>query len=548
MPSFPRGTLLRGTFLAGLLAGLLGLTSASDLAAQRRPGGGGRRAQVTVLKVGTVHPVSGPAIENGVIVIRGSRIVAVGSADEIEVPEGANVIEHLEAHAYPGLVDPLSAAFADPEAVSAGRTDAGTPVADALDPFEERSRELAARGITTAYVSNRSDSPWRGLGALIRPGSDGFRDFPEKTEVAVQMRISAGGGRAHPLQRLQALENVGNEFEQLEAYEKAFEKAEEELKKYEEDFGKYLEWHRARKKDDGDAAKEEDKKDGEQASGEGEAKPEGETPEARPEGGRRGRGRRPPGEGGGGGTPPAGGGEGGRPEGGAQDPQRAGGGGRGGEGAATGGDAKAKGEEKAPERPKYPKTPDRDPSKDALIKVRDGDLALFIEAQQTDEVERALALLGEHGIGRAAIEIATGAHRAAPALRDAGIPVIVLDAAPAGENENVDRDGQDRSVAGVMAKAGVPVAFGSGSVARARHLPSIAAEAVAYGMDEDAAVRAITLTPAEILGVADRVGSLEAGKLADIVLTSAPILHSDARILSVLASGRPVGGSDSEDR
>ena len=53
----------------------------------------------------------------------------------------------------------------------------------------------------------------------------------------------------------------------------------------------------------------------------------------------------------------------------------------------------------------------------------------------------------------------------------------------------------------------------------------------------DVAVRAITLTPAELLGVADRVGSIEPRKLADLVITSAPLGSSDARVLRVLSSG-----------
>ena len=83
----------------------------------------------------------------------------------------------------------------------------------------------------------------------------------------------------------------------------------------------------------------------------------------------------------------------------------------------------------------------------------------------------------------------------------------------------------------------VSIAIASGSVQRARHLPLLAAHAVGEGVDEATALRAITLTPAEILGVSRDVGSLEAGKLADVVVFSAPIFSSDARVLRVLSAG-----------
>jgi imidazolonepropionase-like amidohydrolase len=64
--------------------------------------------------------------------------------------------------------------------------------------------------------------------------------------------------------------------------------------------------------------------------------------------------------------------------------------------------------------------------------------------------------------------------------------------------------------------------------------------AVANGMDKDIALRAITLTPAEILGVADRIGSLEAGKDADIVILSGHPLDTFTQVEMVLIEGKTV--------
>ena len=84
----------------------------------------------------------------------------------------------------------------------------------------------------------------------------------------------------------------------------------------------------------------------------------------------------------------------------------------------------------------------------------------------------------------------------------------------------------------------MPVAIASGSLSNARNLTMMAAYACGKGLSVDDAVRALTLTPAEILGVADKVGSLEKNKWADLLITSGPLLDSDTRILRVLSRGK----------
>ena len=65
----------------------------------------------------------------------------------------------------------------------------------------------------------------------------------------------------------------------------------------------------------------------------------------------------------------------------------------------------------------------------------------------------------------------------------------------------------------------------------------MAATAVGNGLDASAALRAITLTPAEILGVQKDVGSLQQGKLADLLICDRPLLQSDCRVLAVWSAG-----------
>ena len=117
-----------------------------------------------------------------------------------------------------------------------------------------------------------------------------------------------------------------------------------------------------------------------------------------------------------------------------------------------------------------------------------------------------------------------------------GIPVVIANILP-GTTPEAYGDGDGGELSAQLSSSGVAVAIASGTVSNARHLPLLAAYAVGRGLDPDTALRAITLTPAEILGVSREVGSLEPGKLADIAVFSAPIFASDARVLRVLSAG-----------
>jgi imidazolonepropionase-like amidohydrolase len=98
--------------------------------------------------------------------------------------------------------------------------------------------------------------------------------------------------------------------------------------------------------------------------------------------------------------------------------------------------------------------------------------------------------------------------------------------------------------AGILANAGVKVALASGVQPESIDLLTAATFAVRHGMPRDEALKAITLTPAEILGVAERVGSLEKGKDADILILSGEPLAATSRIERVILSGKTVYQAD----
>lgn len=160
---------------------------------------------------------------------------------------------------------------------------------------------------------------------------------------------------------------------------------------------------------------------------------------------------------------------------------------------------------------------------EALQPVLDGTLPLLVDADKASDIEAAMALAAEFRL-RLVLRGAAEAWMVADRLAAAKIPVLT------GAMNNIPESfstlGQRQENAGILSRAGVRVALignaggGDEEAFNVRNVRFEAGNAVAYGMDWNAALRAITLTPAETFGVADRVGSLTPGKLADVVIWS----------------------------
>ncbi|MEP6730023.1 MAG: amidohydrolase family protein [bacterium] len=160
---------------------------------------------------------------------------------------------------------------------------------------------------------------------------------------------------------------------------------------------------------------------------------------------------------------------------------------------------------------------------EALLPVLDGKLPLIINADKASDIEAAMKLANEFKL-KLIIGGGAEAWEVAPKLASAKVPVLT------GAMNNIPASfaelGQRQENAGLLAQAGVAVALignaggGDEDAFNVRNVRYEAGNAVSYGMEYNAALRAITLTPAEIFGVADRVGSLQAGKLADLVIWS----------------------------
>jgi imidazolonepropionase-like amidohydrolase len=89
-------------------------------------------------------------------------------------------------------------------------------------------------------------------------------------------------------------------------------------------------------------------------------------------------------------------------------------------------------------------------------------------------------------------------------------------------------------------EAGVRFCIRSGGTMNTRNLPYEAAMAVSYGLPPEEGLKAVTLYPAQILGVADQLGSIETGKRANLVLTNGDILQASTQVLALFIDGKPL--------
>ena len=130
------------------------------------------------------------------------------------------------------------------------------------------------------------------------------------------------------------------------------------------------------------------------------------------------------------------------------------------------------------------------------------------------------------------------AWKVAKELADSKVPVLI----DSTDMPRSDRDPYDSGYANAaaLAKAGAKFAFSTGSSSDVRSLPFLAALAEAYGLTSEQAVRAITLSPAEILGINDRVGSIEVGKVANLVVAGGDILDVRTPIKQVIIAGKTI--------
>jgi imidazolonepropionase-like amidohydrolase len=193
---------------------------------------------------------------------------------------------------------------------------------------------------------------------------------------------------------------------------------------------------------------------------------------------------------------------------------------------------KAEGDKKKEATP-----PKRDLKLEALIPYLQGKKPVLILAEEAGDATVASRLAKEFNL-RVILAGLTYAHNIFDEIAAAKLPVIVGEIYNTPKN-NDRYDAQFRAPA-ELAKRGVKIAFASYDSHQARNLPYAAGYAVAYGLPYAEALKAVTINPAEIWGVADQFGSLEAGKTANIVVANGDPLDVKTDVKHVFINGKEI--------
>ena len=170
-----------------------------------------------------------------------------------------------------------------------------------------------------------------------------------------------------------------------------------------------------------------------------------------------------------------------------------------------------------------------------LIEVLEKEAPLRIHAHRADDIITALRIAEEYNIN-IIIEHCTEGHLVAKEIAEADVPVMV---GPSfGGRSKVELKNKSFKTAGILAEAGVKVAIVSDhSVTPTQFLPLYAALSIKAGMDREEALKAITINPAKIMGIDDKVGSIKKGKDADLVVFDGDPLRVMTTINSVFING-----------
>ncbi|MCF7974496.1 MAG: amidohydrolase family protein [Phycisphaerae bacterium] len=394
-----------------------------------------------VIQAGRIIPVSGPDIEDGVILIEDQKIKALGT--DVVIPDDARIIDAKTKTVMPGLIDAQSRLFLLDSELNQTSGAPELDVLDALNPFDEAYREVLAQGVTTVCVVPDSSAMWVCRTALLRlNGAGSVAEMCLKSGVTVKatLGMSSRSTQSSSLERLDQYASMREAFIGAQRYLKQYEKYEHALAQYNKDKAKQ----------------------------------------------------------------------------------------------------KAESDSKAPL--KRPEEPSKSPTHEILFQILRKEIPLQIEVHCVDDIRHALRLAHEFEFS-VILDQCTEGYRMARELAGHKVPVIV---GPVSVSRMtmpaLAYDHHDPVNAARLSQAGIQLAIGTCAPTGldSKFLGSAAAMAAAQGMDRDAALRAITLTPAQILGVADRIGSLDVGKDADLVICSGDPFDSFTRIEQVLIQGKVV--------
>ena len=393
-----------------------------------------KQSKPIALVGGTVHPVSGPAIEHATVVFDGGKITAVGA--NVPVPAGAERVDVAGKHVFPGLIDAYNSVgleeigLGSPGTVDQAETGSINPSVRAEVAFHQESEHIpVARsgGITLVFVCPQGGTI-SGLSAAMLMEGWTWEEMTLKNRLALVVNWPTMVYTPNPFSQQTKEDWLKQRNQNLDALKHAFDDARA---------------YRTAKQAKGASL-------------------------------------------------------------------------------------------------------DTDPRWEAMIPVLEGTVPVVVNASELSQIEAALAFADEQKV-RLILAGARDAWRVTDKLKANEVSVIVTDIQTAGRRwEPYDAV---FSLAKKLNDAGVKYCItGDRSSSNSRNVPFHAAQASAYGLPYDEAVKAITLYPAQIFGLSDRVGSIDVGKDANLLITDGDVLEISTTIHQVYIQGRKVDMRDKHTR
>lgn len=400
------------------------------------------QSKTVVLKGGKLLTVSHGVIDNGVLVMSGGKIAAIGAAGSVKIPQDAEIIDVTGMTVYPGLIDSetylglteISAEISTTDLIES--SDEIMPHMHVYDAFHAESELIPVarlNGVTNAIVAPQSQDTLPGQDSFIQLDGKSAGEMLLARDIAMPLNFTGEQRRNESWEKRKFPQTRMGLAAQLR---QAFMDAQE----YSERWADY-----EKKKSDA-AAKPDDKK-----------------------------------------GPPS--------------------------------------------------PPKRDLRLEALLPYLQGKKPIVLAAQEPSDLETAVGLARQFNLKFVLNHIS---HTQPVLDYVAGLKVPVIVGPIYEDPKNYERYDAVYKLPGELYKRGVKIAFASYDAHGVRNLPYAAGYATAFGLPHDEALKAITLNPAEIWGVADQLGSLDVGKTANVVVASGDPLDVKADVKRVFIAGRPV--------
>jgi len=449
---------------------------------------------------GSVVTMAGRTYEAGTILVDEGKIIDVGGS-EVDVPFKYAKIDVKGFSILPGLIDSnthLGLIEIDMEPDSREISKIDDPImpqiraADGINPASSLIPVARINGITTAMVNPGENGLFSGQGAIIDLAGDLVSDMLVETSAVILLNLGDSGGGGSLSSRMGRMAIIRETFQRAKEYKAHKDRFSEELSRFEKKRKMAAENTRTSEKNAASADKAGSKDESSERK-------EGETKKS--------------------------------------DSTAAGNG----AGASSKEDSSKKedsGKDLADkEEPLPPMPPSLDLKLESLVRALDGKVPVFVRAHRLDDILRAIELKREYKLN-VVINHGTDAYKVAAQLAKEGIAVVVgpINTQP----DSFETLGASYANAAKLSEAGVLFSIQTEDDHNVRNLPFMAGLACANGLDRDEALRSITINAAKILGIDDRYGSIEKGKVANLIVVKGDVLQPRSSIERVFIRGKEI--------